>query len=137
MILLDTNVMAEPLRPRPSEQVLRWLVEHDAEISLPAIAIAELAYGIEKIRPQERSARLAEGLRGWRERFSDRVFAFTEDAALVYGELMGRAAQAGRPRAVQDGMIAAIAKVHGATVATRNILDFADLGVDLVDPWTD
>ena len=135
MILLDTNVVSEPLRPRPSEKVLGWLVEHDAVLALPSVVIAEVAFGIEKIRPEERAARLAEGLNRWRERFSDRIFSFTEDAALAYGKLMGRAAREGRVRTVQDGMIAAIAEVHGAAVATRNVADFEGLGVDLVDPW--
>lgn len=137
MILLDTNVVSEPLRPRPSEKVLEWLVEHDAELALPSVAIAEVAFGIEKIRPEQRAARLAEGLDGWRGRFSDRIFSFTEDAALAYGELMGRSARAGHTRTVQDGMIAAIARVHGAAIATRNTTDFEGLDIDLVDPWND
>ncbi|MDA8019444.1 MAG: type II toxin-antitoxin system VapC family toxin [Thermoanaerobaculia bacterium] len=135
MILLDTNVISEPLRPRPSQKVLAWLVEHDAELALSSVAIAEVAYGIEKIRPEQRAARLAEGLDEWRARFTDRIFSFTEDAALAYGELMGRAARAGRTRTVQDGMIAAIARVKGVAIATRNIADFEGLGIDLVDPW--
>lgn len=137
MILLDTNVVSEPLRPRPSEKVLDWLVEHDAELALPSVAIAEVAFGIEKIRPEERAARLAEGLDEWRRRFSNRIFPFAEDAALAYGELMGRAVRAGRTRTVQDGMIAAIAKVQGAAIATRNITDFEGLDIELVDPWND
>lgn len=137
MIFLDTNVVSETLRPQPSERVLGWLVEHDSELVLPSIAIAEVAYGIEKIRPEQRAVRLAERLEEWRRRFADRIFSFTEDAALVYGSLMGRAARDGRTRAAQDGMIAAIASVHGAAVATRNIKDFEGLGVDLVDPWSD
>ena len=137
MILLDTNVVSEPLRPKPSRRVLEWLVEHDAELALSTVAIAEVAFGIEKIRPEERAARLAEGLDEWRARFSDRIFSFTEDAALAYGDLMGRAVRAGRTRTVQDGMIAAIAHVHGATLATRNIRDFEGLDIDLVDPWND
>ena len=137
MILLDTNVVSEPMRPRPSEKVLDWLVEHDAELTLPSVVIAEVAFGIEKIRPEQRAARLAEGLDEWRVRFSDRIFSFTEEAALAYGELMGRAARNGRTLKVQDGMIAAIGRIHRATIATRNIQDFEGLGVDLVDPWND
>lgn len=135
MILLDTNVISEPLRPRPSSKVLGWLVLHDAELALPSVAIAEVAFGIEKIRPEQRATRLATGLDEWRRRFSSRILPFTEDAALAYGELMGHAARAGRPRTVQDGMIAAIAKVQGAAVATRNMTDFEGFGIDLINPW--
>lgn len=70
-----------------------------------------------------------------RSRFAGRIFAFTEEAALNYGELMGEAARAGRPMGAPDGMIAAIARVHSAPLATRNVADFRETGVVLVDPW--
>jgi predicted nucleic acid-binding protein len=79
--------------------------------------------------------RLADGLEAWRSRFAGRIFAFTEEAALSYGELMGEAARAGRPMSAPDGMIAAIARVHSAPLATRSVADFRETGVVLVDPW--
>ena len=96
---------------------------------------AELAFGISKIRPDERAQRLADGLEAWRSRFAGRIFAFTEEAALSYGELMGEAARSGRPMRAPGGRIAAIARVHSAPLATRNVADFRETGVVLVDPW--
>ncbi len=135
MIFLDTNVVSETLKRTPEASVLRWLEKHDAELALSTVVIAELAFVINKIRPDERAQRLANGLEAWRSRFAGRVFAFTEEAALTYGELMGEAIRAGRPMSAPDGMIAAIARVHSAPLATRNVANFRETGVVLVDPW--
>lgn len=135
MIFLDTNVVSETLKRAPEPAVLRWLEKHDAELALSTVVIAELAFGIAKIRPDERAQRLSDGLDAWRSRFAGRIFAFTEEAALSYGELMGEAARSGRPMSAPDGMIAAIARTHSAPLATRNVADFRETGVVLVDPW--
>ena len=94
-----------------------------------------IACGISKIRPDEHAQRLADGLEAWRSCFAGRIFAFTEEAALSYGELMGDAARAGRPMSAPDGRIAAIARIHSAPLATLNVADFRETGVELVDPW--
>lgn len=135
MIFLDTNVVSETLKKAPSESVLAWLVRFDAELALPTVTIAEIAFGIRKIRPDERADRLEQGLAEWRRRFAGRIFGLTEAAALAYGEIMGQAAREGRPMTAPDGMIAAIARVNGGRLATRNIQDFTGTGVELVDPW--
>lgn len=135
MIFLDTHVVSETLKRTPEPTVLRWLETHDAELALSTVAIAELAFGISKIRPDERAQRLAEGLEAWRSRFAGRIFAFPEEAALNYGELMCEAARSGRPTSAPDGRIAAIARIHSAPLATRNVADFRETGVVLVDPW--
>lgn len=135
MIFLDTNVVSETLKRAPSEAVLAWLVRFDAELALPTVTIAEIAFGIQKIRPDERADRLAQGLAEWRRRFAGRVFGLTEAAALAYGEIMGQAVREGRPMSAPDGMIAAIASVNGGRLATRNIRDFTGVGIELVDPW--
>ncbi len=77
MIFLDTNVMSETLRKAPDFTVIAWLVRHDAELALPMVAVAEIAFGIQKIRPDQRADCLEEGLVSWRRRFSDKMFAFT------------------------------------------------------------
>lgn len=135
MIFLDTNVVSETLKKVPAESVLAWLIRFDAELALPTVTIAEIAFGIQKIRPDERADRLEQGLAEWRRRFAGRIFGLTEAAALAYGEIMGQAVREGRPMTAPDGMIAAIARVNGGRLATRNLRDFAGAGVDLVDPW--
>ncbi len=135
MIFLDTNVISETLKKAPNEAVLAWLVRHDAEIALPTVTIAEVAFGIQKIRPDQRAERLETGLADWRRRFADRIFGLTEEAALAYGEIMGAAARQGRGMSAPDGMIAAIARVNGGRLATRNLNNFTTTGLDLVNPW--
>lgn len=135
MIFLDTNVVSETLRSQPDSRVIGWLERHDAELALSAVVIAELAFGIEKIHPDQRARRLAAGLDAWRGRFAGRIFAFTEDAALCYGAIMAQAVRAGRPMSAQDGMIAAIAIAHCSPLATRNRSDFELTGLTLTDPW--
>ena len=135
MIFIDTNVLSETLRKSPDSAVLAWLVRHDAELALPTVTIAEIAFGIRKIHPDQRAVRLEEGLSEWRRRFADRIFGLTEAAALSYGEIMGVAAGQGRSMSAPDGMIAAIARVNGGRLATRNLGDFATTGLELISPW--
>ncbi|CAM3780666.1 PIN domain-containing protein (plasmid) [Agrobacterium radiobacter] len=132
---LDTNAMSETLKRAPDSSVIAWLVRHDAELALPTVAVAEIAFGIQKIRPDQRADRLEEGLVCWRRRFSDRMFAFTEEAALAYGDIMGDAARQGRGMSAPDGMIAAIARINGGRLAARNLKDFETTGLELMSPW--
>ena len=135
MIFIDANVLSETLRKSPDPVVVSWLVRHDAEIALPTVTIAEIAFGIQKIRPDQRADRLEQGLADWRRRFADRIFGFTEEAALAYGEIMGAASRQGIRMAAPDGMIAAIARVNGGRLATRNLTDFGTTGLALISPW--
>lgn len=135
MIFLDTTVLSETLRKSPDPAVIAWLVRHDAELALPTVTIAEIALGIEKIRPDQRAVRLERGLADWRHRFADRIFGLTEAAALAYGEIMGTASRQGQGMSVPDGMIAAITRVNGGHLATRNLADFQTTGLDLISPW--
>jgi predicted nucleic acid-binding protein len=135
LIFIDTNVISETLRKAPDPAVLSWLVRNDAELALSTVAIAEIAFGIQKIRPDERADRLEQGLSQWRHRFADRIFGLTEGAALAYGEIMGTAWRQGRGMSAPDGMIAAIARVNGGRLATRNLSDFGSANLDLISPW--
>ncbi len=135
MIFLDTNVVSETLRKAPDPAVIAWLVRYDAELALPTITIAEIAFGIAKVRPDERAARLEHGLADWRHRFAGRIFGLTEEAALAYGEIMGDAFRQGLGISAPDGMIAAIVRVNGGRLATRNLTDFKVAGVELISPW--
>ncbi|TBY23527.1 type II toxin-antitoxin system VapC family toxin [Rhizobium leguminosarum bv. viciae] len=135
MIFLDTNIVSATLIKSPNEAVISWLVRHDAELALPTVTIAEIAFGIQKIRPDQRAERLEQGLSDWRRRFAARIFGLTEEAALAYGDIMGSAARQGRGMSVPDGMIAAIARVNGGRLATRNLGNFATSGLQLISPW--
>lgn len=135
MIFLDTNVVTETLRKSPNEAVVAWLVRHDAELALSTVTIAEIAFGIAKIRPDQRAARLEQGLADWRHRFADRIFGLTEEAAMAYGEIMGEASRQGAGMSAPDGMIAAIARINGGRLATRNLTDFGTTGLELTSPW--
>ena len=135
MIFVDTNVISEILNIVPIRHVEAWLARHDAELALSAVVIAEVAFGIQKIRPDERAKRLEGGLQTLRRRFAGRIFAFTEEAALTYGDVMGQAVRRGVQMSVSDGMIAAIALVNGGQLATRNVRDFKDTGLTIINPW--
>jgi predicted nucleic acid-binding protein len=135
LIFVDANVISETLKKAPDEAVLAWLVRNDAELALPTVTIAEIAFGIQKIRPDERADRLEQGLSRWRHRFAGRIFGLTEEAALAYGEIMGAATRQGRGMSAPDGMIAAIARVNGGRLATRNLNDFSPANLELISPW--
>ncbi|MGO6855513.1 type II toxin-antitoxin system VapC family toxin [Rhizobium leguminosarum] len=135
MIFLDTNIVSETLRKSPNEAVIAWLVRHDAELALPTVTIAEIAFGIQKIRPDQRAELLEQGLSDWCRRFAGRIFGLTEEAALAYGDIMGSATRQGRGMSAPDGMIAAIAQVNGGRLATRNLSDFATTALQLISPW--
>lgn len=136
MIFVDTNVISETMNKMPDLAVMAWLERHDAELAIPTVAIAEIAFGIQKIRPAERADRLERTLSDWRRRFSDRIFGLTEEAALAYGDIMATSLRRGRRMSFQDGMIAAIALVNGGRLATRNLRDFETTTLDLVSPWS-
>ena len=135
MIFLGANVVSELMRKAPDPGVVDWLERHDAELALSTIVIGEIAFGIEKIAPEQRARRLTSDFDELRRRYADRIFAFTEPAALLYGALMGERKRGGRPMSVPDAMIAAVARTHGPRLATRNLADFAGSGLELISPW--
>lgn len=135
MIFLDTNVLSETLRKSPAQAVIEWLTRYDAELALPTMTIAEVAFGIQKILPDQRALRLAQGLSDWRRRFADRIFGLTEEAALAYGDIMGAASRQGKAMSAPDGMIAAIVQTNRGRLATRNLDDFRTTGLELISPW--
>ena len=135
MILLDTNVLSELTKPRPSARVLAWLEVNEPLLAVPAVALAELRYGIARLPPGRRRSSL---LRFWRmtcDRFRGRIFAFDQRAAEIYGDVAARAEQSGTRLNIADGQIAAIALVHRMRVATRDVGDFKASGVSVVNPW--
>jgi toxin FitB len=135
LILLDTNVLSEMMKPEPDRPVDRWYHAHFATTRLPVIAIAEVAFGIARLARGARKRDLDAQLAQWRLRFADRIFPFGEEAALLYGEVLAESERAGKPMSFADAQIAAIAREHGAALATRNVKDFSTTGLRLVDPW--
>jgi toxin FitB len=137
VILLDTNVLSEVSRKEPSAKVLDWLGHDEGQLFLPAVVIGELSYGIERIKPAERSVALSKAFTAILEKFSAQFVAFDAIDALHYGKLMGNSEQMGRKMSFIDGMLAALAMRHEATLATRNIAHFEHLDIALINPWTD
>jgi predicted nucleic acid-binding protein len=137
VILLDTNVISELIRPKPDEGVTEWLDTLDsAAVATTAITAAELLYGIARLPAGKRKERLDEAIRGLLEDdLAGRVEPFDAAAAARYAALVSDPDEAGRPISMADAQIAAICLDLGATLATRNTADFEDTGVDLVDPW--
>lgn len=136
MIFADTNLMFEPVRPRPEPRVVARRQANEGKLVISTVVLAELAYGIERIGPGERARRLENYLTGTRRQFAGRIHAFDEEATTVYGVIMGEASRRGRPLPVADGMIAATALRHGSPLATRNTAHFEGLRLDLINPWT-
>ena len=135
MILVDTNVLSELTRPTPEPRVITWLEVNEPAIAVPTIALAELRYGIARLPDGRRRSGL---LRFWHAtcaQFRGRIFSFDERAAERYGDVAADAERAGRRLNIQDGQIAAIALVHGMSVATRNVGHFEAAGVVIVNPW--
>lgn len=135
MILLDTNVLSELTRPRPSPRVVAWLDANEPLLGVPTIVVAELRYGIARMPAGRRKSSLLQFWRMTCDRFRGRIFSFDERAAEVYGDVAARAERGGARLNVADGQIAAIALVQGMRVATRDVGDFEASGVPLVNPW--
>jgi len=138
MIVVDTNVVSELLRPNPEPRVEAWLAARDGlDIYLTAISEAELRYGVAIMENGKRRDGLAEAIdRILRDDMAGRVLAFDSAAAEAYATIAASRRVAGRPIAQADCQIAAIARARGATVATRNTADFEGCGIDLINPWT-
>ena len=136
MILLDTNVVSEAMKPAPDDTVRVWLDEQAAEtLFLSSVTIAELMFGIGALPEGKRKERLTEALDGVMELFADRVLPFDVDAARRYADLAVKARAAGKGFPTPDGYIAAIAAAKGFTVATRDNSAFDAANVTVIDPW--
>ena len=136
MILIDTNVVSEAMKPVPDDAVRGWLDEQAAEtLYLSSVTIAELMFGIGALPKGKRKDKLASALDGVMELFADRVLPFDIDAARHYADLAVKARAAGKGFPTPDGYIAAIAASKGFVVATRDTSAFDAAGVEVIDPW--
>lgn len=137
MILLDTNVLSELMRPTPSPAVEKWMSGQPvAGIFLSTITEAELRYGLALLPEGQRQRRLvAQAEAMLVEDFAGRILTFDSPAACAYARIAAARRLSGRPISQADAQIAAIAVSRGAALATRNVADFVGCGVDVIDPW--
>lgn len=138
MILLDTNVVSEPMRPKPDPAVIAWLDAQDSRtLHLSTVSLAELFLGIESLPAGKRRKALAEALNFRLEAlFADRIRPFDTRAAEAYPGVVMRARRRGHPIGVADAQIASIAASRKFIVATRDVTPFKAAGVPVVNPWT-
>ncbi|HKY38694.1 MAG TPA: type II toxin-antitoxin system VapC family toxin [Polyangiaceae bacterium] len=137
MIVVDTNVLSELMRPKPAPSVVEWVGEQAAtSLYTTTITQAEVLYGILLLPAGKRRTELlgaAEAM--FREDFGARVLPFGTEAAALYARIAADRRRAGRPISHFDAQISAIARACGARVATRNVADFENCGVQLLNPW--
>jgi toxin FitB len=137
MIVLDTNVVSELMRPAPAERVVTWVNQQLAtSCHMTAITLAELLYGVARLVDGRRKAELADLIEAMvADDFEHRVLAFDETAAAHYADIVTQRERAGKPISAADAQIAATCRSHGADLATRNVADFVDTGITIVNPW--
>ena len=138
MIILDTNIVSEPLKPKPHRAVLEWLDRQaPATLYLTSINLAELLAGIEALPAGKRRTQLQRAMTNEvMPLFAGRVLAFDQNAAEAFARVNAGAQAAGNTIDFADGAIAAIATTHGFILATRNERDFKGTGVVVLNPWT-
>lgn len=137
MIVLDTNVISEVFRPNPDGRVLAWLESLTGEVAITAVTLAELLAGLGRLPDGRRKSALSVSINAALQPYRETraVLAFDGEAAAHYADVLVARERAGLPIGAADAQIAAICRAHGAACATRNTRDFAQTGVELIDPW--
>jgi predicted nucleic acid-binding protein len=137
MIILDTNILSELMKPQPHAHVVAWIQKQvTTELCTSAVTEAEIFYGIELLSKGKRREGLLKAAQAmFAEDFAERIFGFDSEAARDFARIAAHRRALGRPISQADAQIAAIVRTRGAKLATRNVEDFADCDVDLIDPW--
>ena len=136
MIVADTNVVSELMRPSPSPALRDWVSRQAAgDLYTTAITVAEIRYGLERLPGGRRKDHLQAAADEVFAAFSEYVLPFDAGAAARYARIARHRDEAGLPIGGFDAQIAAICRAHGAALATRNIKDFLETGVEVIDPW--
>jgi predicted nucleic acid-binding protein len=135
LILLDTNVVSELMKDKADAAVERWYFLNEEETVLPAVALAELSYGIARLVDGRRQRNLEARLTEWRLRYAGRTLAFGPSAAMRYGPMLAAVVAGGRTMSLPDAQIAALALDEQASIATRNVRDFVPSGIMVINPW--
>jgi toxin FitB len=137
MIVLDTNVLSEAMSPSPEPTVRDWLIDQPSHrLFTTSVSMAEILQGIELLpQGKRRAGLLAAAQVMFSGLFPGRILPFHEDAARAFAPIALSRRTRGCPISLFDAQIAAIARAHGATLATRDTADFEDCGIRLVNPW--
>ncbi|HEY5857923.1 MAG TPA: type II toxin-antitoxin system VapC family toxin [Aldersonia sp.] len=137
MIVLDTNVVSEMMRRTPEPRVVHWVNAFPAaDVFVTAVTAAELMYGVARLSEGRRKQELTVKVGALvAEDFEDQVLPFDGLAAVDYADIVATRERAGRPISMADAQIAAICRHWSASLATRNIADFVDIGIRVVNPW--
>ena len=136
MIVVDTNVVSELMRPSPSPQVREWVsAQAPGELGTTAITVAEIRYGLERLADGRRKQSLLAAATELFAAFSEYIQPFDADAAIWYATIVAHRDRLGLPIDGFDAQIAAICRTRGAALATRNAKDFRETGIDVIDPW--
>lgn len=137
MIILDTNIISEMMKPEPLSKVVSWLDQQEAiHLYVTTVSIAEISYGLNVLPDGKKRSSLTDAFHKTISlAFESRIINFDIDAAYLYGKIMADRRRLGRPLSVPDGQIAAIAISNGYSVATRNINDFIDCQVNVINPF--
>ena len=132
--LLDTNVISEMTRDNPNPQVMAFL-DRPEVMWVPSIVIHELEYGLRLLPQGQRRSQLYTMQSGILAAYEDRILSLNRDEAEWAARFRAQARRSGRTLDLGDALIAGTAKVHGLSLATRNVRDFRGLGIDIVNPW--
>jgi len=137
MVLIDTNVLSELMRAKPTPEVLVWIdAQPTSHLFISSITVAEILYGIARMADGKRKQGLLDlATLMFDEDFAGRILSFDADAAVHYAGLAAESEAKGKVVDMADGQIAAIAALHDARVATRNVRHFDYLGVPVINPW--
>ena len=137
MIVLDTNVLSELMRPALSVSVVQWLdSQPNSSLFTTTVTQAEILYGVSRLPGGQRQQGLVALVGAMFEKdFKGRVLPFDGPAAVAFAEICAERARLGRPISQFDGQIAAITRSRGAVLATRNTPDFDECGIEVIDPW--
>lgn len=134
--LLDSCVISEAIRPHPEQAVIAWLASRKEEdLHLPSLVLGEIMKGIERLEAGTKRSRLESWLGDLETRFGSRLVAIDGEVALKWGHLAAFLERRGIALPVVDGLIASCALNHGMVLATRNLSDFVETGVELFNPW--
>ena len=137
MIVLDTNVISELMRPTPDARVMAWMAQQPmAGLFTTTVTQAEIFYGL-ALLPQgrRRDDLVVAAQQMFDVDLAGRVLSFDIDAAMIYAEIAAGRRRIGNPISQIDAQIAAVARSRGAQLATRNVPDFVDCGIVVVNPW--